>query len=90
MPLYKEALPLLAGLFAYYLKGSSQVLDNRSILKGENIYTFHLKDLYFSNERSEPIYSNHLYLFLTDPGYKKIRLAPYSPIFLLISASAIR
>ena len=70
MPLYKEALPLLAGLFVYYLKGSSQVLDNRSVLKGQNICTFQMKHLYFSNERSEPIIPI-LYLFLTDPGYKK-------------------
>lgn len=76
MPLYKEALPLLAGLFVYYLKGSSQVLDNRSILKGENIYTFRLKDLYFSNKTSIPFtqkirtdYPKHLY-FLIDPEYK--------------------
>ena len=70
MPLYKEALPLLAGLFVYYLKGSSQVLDNRSVLKGQNICTFQMKHLYFSNERSEPIYPKHLY-FLIDPEYKK-------------------
>lgn len=70
MPLYKEALPLLAGFFVYRLKGSSQVVDNRSVLKGENIYTFRLKDLYFSNERSEPIIQNISIFFRSEKKKK--------------------